>query len=86
VEHHRNQHGLIRDFNAEIPLYQQTPALLQFLDEKIELQKGDELKSLREVFLSLFEHGILGETDVGFVEAWIEDYRNARATAKSLSK
>jgi hypothetical protein len=83
VEHHRNQHGLTRDFNAELPLYQQSAALLMFMDESIEPIKGDKLESLREAYVTLIEHGILGEADLSFVEAWIEDYQNAKDSIKA---
>jgi hypothetical protein len=80
VEHHRNPHSLIRDFNAELPLYQQTFALLKFLDEEISPIKGQPLESLREIYISLAERGILEETDVAFVEAWVNDFKNAMAS------
>jgi hypothetical protein len=83
VEHHRNQHELTRDFNAELPLYQQTAALLKFMDKSIEPTNGDRLTSLREAYVTLIEHGILGQTDLRFVEAWIEDYQNAQASIRA---
>jgi hypothetical protein len=83
VEHHRNQHGLTRDFNAELPLYQQTAALLAFMDKSVEPTKGDKLESLREAYVTLIEHNILGEEDLAFVDAWIEDYRNAKNSIRT---
>jgi hypothetical protein len=82
VEHHRNQHDLMRDFNAELPLYQQALPLLAFLDEKVQPRKGESLPSLREFYISLIEHGILNEKDLTFVDAWIIDYLDVRRVRK----
>jgi hypothetical protein len=84
VEHHRNQHGLTRDFNAELPLYQQAGAILKFLDETVSPRKGLQLDSLREIYICFAEYGILGDDDIGFVDYWINDYLNAKASAKIL--
>jgi len=72
VNHIRNQHRLIKDFDAEMPLYTQTEALLHFLNEWKPTRK-DIAGMLEELYVQMYERGILEKKDVEFVHAWLQD-------------
>lgn len=72
VNHIRNQHRLIKDFDAEMPLYTQTEALLKFLNEW-KPKHTTIPKILEEMYIEMFERGILELRDIEFIQAWIRD-------------
>lgn len=72
VNHIRNQHRLIKDFDAEMPLYTQTEALLHFLNEWTPTKKGTT-GMLEELYVEMYERGILEKKDVEFMQAWLQD-------------
>ena len=72
VNHIRNQHKLIKDFDAEMPLYTQAEALLKFLNEW-EPTRQDVPGMLEELYVAMFERGIVEMKDVEFVQLWIKD-------------
>lgn len=72
VNHIRNQHRLIKDFDAEMPLYTQTEAMLKFLNEWTpSAQEVPEI--LEELYVEMYERGIVELRDVEFIQAWIRD-------------
>ena len=72
MNHIRNQHKLIKDFDAEMPLYTQAEALLKFLNEW-EPTRQDVPGMLEELYVAMFERGIVEMKDVEFVQLWIKD-------------
>lgn len=72
VNHIRNQHRLIKDFDAEMPLYTQTEALLHFLNEWTPTRR-DTAGMLEELYVEMYERGIVEKKDVEFVHAWLQD-------------
>ena len=71
VNHVRNPHRLIRDFNAEIPLYSQSLSFLELL-EKIDLN-GDIFQNLFSIYSKLYEYDIIQYYDLKFLDYWIFD-------------
>ena len=72
VNHIRNQHRLIKDFDAEMPLYTQAEALLRFLNDWEPKQKSIA-GMMEEMYIEMYERGILEKKDVEFVQAWLQD-------------
>ena len=72
VNHIRNQHQLIKDFDAEMPLYTQSEALLQYLNEWKPVS-GDIPQMIEELYIAMYERGILEKKDIRLVQAWIKD-------------
>ena len=72
VNHIRNQHRLIKDFDAEMPLYTQAEALLRFLNDWEPKQKSIT-GMMEEMYIEMYERGILEKKDVEFVQAWLQD-------------
>jgi hypothetical protein len=83
VFHERNPHSLIRDFNAELPLYLQAHALVSFLDNLSITTAKDNMDALRAIYIELFERGVLGERDIEFVDRWVHDFRKVSSIAKT---
>ena len=72
MNHIRNQHRLIKDFDAEMPLYTQAEALLRFLNDWEPKQKSIA-GMMEEMYIEMYERGILEKKDVEFVQAWLQD-------------
>lgn len=71
VIQNRNVHSYIKDFDAELPLYQETSALVHFLHHYN--TKHDHLPGLYESLLvGMFERGFIEETDVLLGQMWIQ--------------
>lgn len=70
----RNAHNYMMDFNAEIPLYQQSSALIDFL-------KNNSFSSQTEAITAMFEYGLLEETDIHLSQAWQSDVNRARLSS-----
>ena len=84
VDQYRNSHNYLADFQSELPLYLQTHELLQFLHEfatTYTLERADEdmLHSatvgriLLDLYIALYEYGILELDDVRGIHGWITD-------------
>ncbi|CAM9455259.1 unnamed protein product [Scytosiphon promiscuus] len=79
VEQIRNPHNYLADFQAELPLYEQSGALVSFLGEHrsqsaAASQAGVSLpERIDALMVEMYEYGILGEADVELSQAWIED-------------
>lgn len=73
VKHLRNPHSLLRDFNAEIPLYTQAKELVEFLN-KFKMDKSINI-SLKQVYNVLYEYNILQIDDLELVNRWIFDLK-----------
>ena len=67
----RNPHNLMADFQAEEDLYLKAGALVRHLQQP---QAGDELGQLMlNLYIDMYERGVLGEGDPALVRAWIRD-------------
>ncbi|OHS94025.1 Protein of unknown function DUF288 [Tritrichomonas foetus] len=71
VKHMRNPHHLIRDFQAEIPLYTQTFGLLNFLLNFS--WNGNFQEILKKLYAELYEYNIIQSIDLKFLECWLMD-------------
>lgn len=72
VNHIRNQHRLIKDFDAELPLYTQAESLVKYLQQWKPVSK-DIPSMLEELYIDMYERGILELKDVEFIQLWIQD-------------
>jgi len=70
VQHNRTAHNFQGDLAAEQPLYTQTEALLRFLRDW-DCLASDAGGALLEVYVHLYEHGIVEEDDVRAVTQWV---------------
>lgn len=69
---YRNVHVLLGDFNSEVPLYQQSGALV---DELLAWRPAAPSLPgrLEELYIRMYELNIVGANDVALVQAWISD-------------
>lgn len=81
---YRNVHSLVADLQSEVPLYTQADELVRWLHEwKPHLQLDESasktqvfLATVEQLFIDLYEIGILEEDDVSLVQAWLDDLLN----------
>lgn len=75
----RNPHNYLADFQAELPLYERSGALVSFLDNyrreaTAASEAGMELPHMVEdLVMTMYEYGILGTMDVKLTQAWLMD-------------
>ena len=72
VTQYRNPHNYLGDFNSELPLYLQSGELVDALRDwkpSRETLPG----RLEELYILLYEFGVLELDDVTLVQAWITD-------------
>lgn len=70
VEHRRNAHSYLADFDAEIPLYERSAALIDFLSN----WKPSSLTlpmAMHELYVELYTRAIVEDVDVYTLEAWL---------------
>jgi len=72
VTQFRNAHKLLGDFDAEIPLYQQAGALAEALAAWKPTSTSLPGR-LEELYICMYEFGILELSDVQLAQAWIFD-------------
>ena len=74
VVQERNPHNLMRDFDDEIPGYQQNDGIARILGETA-LQAGEAAvaDNLRACYASLVEQAIFPEKELPLVDAWLSD-------------
>ncbi|CAN0428880.1 unnamed protein product [Pylaiella littoralis] len=88
VEHQtRTPDNYLADFQAELPLYQQSDSLLEFLLEYRRAFKNDDAPSaassdsipsrMEALAVTMFEYGIVGEEHVTLTQAWLQDLRDS---------
>ncbi|CAN0100995.1 unnamed protein product [Ectocarpus fasciculatus] len=79
VEQIRNPHNYLADFQAELPLYEQSGALVTFLDahrrqSAAASEAGVGLpERIDALMVEMYEYGVLEEADVQLSQAWLED-------------
>lgn len=75
----RNSHSYLADFQAELPLYERSGALVNFLVEyRRQLAEGSAAGSslperIDALSIAMYEYGILDEADVELTQAWLQD-------------
>ncbi|CAN0540796.1 unnamed protein product, partial [Ectocarpus sp. 8 AP-2014] len=75
----RNPHNYLADFQAELPLYEQSGALVAFLDghrrqSVAASEAGVDLpERIDALMVEMYEYGVLEEADVQLSQAWLED-------------
>lgn len=76
VIQNRNKHDLMRDFNDEIPGYQNNSRLVSIL-EGLTLQAGVDSvgHNLRACYVALIREGIFPDNELPLVDAWLDDLK-----------
>ena len=72
VTQYRNAHNYLADFNSELPLYQQAGALVDALLQW-EPTSPTLPGRLEELYIRMYEYGIVGRADVQLAQAWLDD-------------
>lgn len=72
VSQFRNSHSYLADFDAEIPLYLQSTALIEYLIQHVH-------PTLTLLFIAMYEHGIVELDDVYLAQAWEADINVIKA-------
>lgn len=74
VNQYRNVHALLADLQSEISLYTQPQELNKWIRQWKPNQKGASLKqTMIQLYIDLYEIGVIEKVDVGLVHAWIQD-------------
>lgn len=74
VVQYRNVHSLIADLQSEVPLYTQADALTKWLRAwKPKDGNSGVAERTEQLFINLYEIGVLEEEDVRLVQAWLDD-------------
>ena len=72
----RNEHNYLADFDAEIPLYQQSSAFVKHLENSV-------YTSITTAMIDAYEHKLVEENDVTLAMAWQTDMDRARISANN---
>ena len=77
----RNPHDLMKDFEDEIPGYLHNDKIVEILSA-LKLKEGEEntCGNMLTCYQSLVDNGILPETEIRSLKAWIKDYEKIAAT------
>jgi hypothetical protein len=72
----RNPHDLMTDFDEELPGYNRNKGFVSVL-KHLELRKGEEVvgQNLHACYEALVSAGFFPSTELGLVDAWLEDLR-----------
>lgn len=68
----RNEHEDMKDFNAELDLYQKSRQLVDFLSSK----ECSETQSLMAMYEHLYRREYLDSNDLKFMNAWIQTFQS----------
>jgi hypothetical protein len=75
INHLRNAHSYIADFEAEHDLYSKSEALISYLDQRVcnatMLSTG-----LYELYVDLYERGYIEEGDITTLGIWIDHWQS----------
>ena len=75
VYQERNDHDLLKDFHSEIPCYLQVNRLVEILDNQT--LNTDFESNLMNIYNALIKDGIVPETELPILKAWISDIKTA---------
>ncbi|XP_060064400.1 uncharacterized protein LOC132544768 [Ylistrum balloti] len=70
VTQERNTHNILRDFNAELDLYQKSKQFVNLLSS----ETSRNHPNLLELFKDLYSRGYLEEADIQFADAWAKTF------------
>ena len=76
VEQKRNIHNYLADFDAEIPLYEQTEALLETLSGWV-CSARTLPERMELLYIELYERGFIEISDVFLVQSWLQALERA---------
>ncbi len=76
VKQDRNPHDLMRDFESEIPCYNQTTSVVEILDELT--LRGIPSDDLQKMYEALEVHGIVEERERPLVDTWLRDIKTIK--------
>ncbi|XP_071175124.1 uncharacterized protein [Mytilus edulis] len=62
----RNPHNILKDFNAEMDLYEKSNQLIEFLSSS----DASNLNSIKEVYEQLYARNYIDISDLIFIQAW----------------
>jgi hypothetical protein len=78
ADQHRTAHDFLNDFVAEEPLYERAGALVDLLRAWEPRRDAHTLPAIIEqLYVTLYENGVLESTDVEVVQAWLQDLSDA---------
>ena len=66
VDQYRNFHDNLKDFNAELDLYQKSGKLLSWLSRDVHVD------NIVDLYGEMYEHSYLEQQDLRFIDAWIK--------------
>ena len=72
VTQFRNAHNYLSDFNSELPLYQQSSALVEAL-RRWKPSAPSLAGRLEQLYVFMYEIGVIEASDVSLAQAWIAD-------------
>ena len=70
VVQNRNMHDYMMDFNAELPLYVQAEALIEFLN-MWQTDSATLPECMEELWIELYERGFIEATDIAHLQRWL---------------
>ena len=70
----RNNHTALFDFASEVPLYLQSGELVKYL-QKWTCERATLQECLLQLYIDLFEVGVVEESDVRYMFAWLQDLK-----------
>ncbi len=77
MEQYRNEHNLLKDFEAEIPGYMNNERIGLLLSElNIPQGRYEVYEALRMCYAKLVEEGIFDQKELEVLEAWIKDLKD----------
>ncbi len=68
----RNPHNFLADFNSELPLYERSGALIEFLAKIQFPMDGPFQQQILQLWNEMYQYGILEESDVQIMNMWIQ--------------
>lgn len=78
----RNLHNLMRDFNDEIPGYQENHRIAHILEAIVLLPEREQVgENLRRCYEELVRHDVLPAKELELVEAWLADLKRCASMA-----
>ncbi|CAM9902778.1 unnamed protein product, partial [Ectocarpus sp. 4 AP-2014] len=79
VEQEESPRNYLADFKAELPLYERSGALVEFLLQYRDLFPNASALpgEIEALAVTMYEYGIVEDEDVALMQAWLQDLRDA---------